>query len=324
MGYLLIVERTRIAVAVGPAEEAWAVDAIRRGGGIPVRLDQVGPDQVGPDQGPLGLVWTDPRAVGKLGDVLRAHPEISWVQLPMAGVERVAEAGLLDDGRQWTSAKGAYAEPVAEHALALLLAGLRYLPERARAHSWGEPAALTLFDQPVTIVGGGGIATALVSLLAPFRTRVTIVRRSPEPVAGAAMTVGPSRLHEALAGARGVVLALALTPENRGLIGQKELEIMDEQAWLVNVARGGLVDTNALVEALRSRSIGGAALDVTDPEPLPADHPLWDLPNCLITPHTADTPEMTRPRLAARIAGNIQRLTNGQELVGRVDPKLGY
>ena len=314
VGYLLRVEQTEIPVAVGPAEEAWAVEAIRRGGGKPVRLDQ----------GPFGLVWTDPRAVGELREVIGAHPGIAWVQLPMAGVERVAEAGLFDDQRQWTSAKGAYAEPVAEHALALLLAGLRYLPERARAHSWGKPAALTLFDQPVTIVGGGGIATALVSLLKPFRAQVTIVRRSPEPVAGAARTVSASHLHEALAGARAVVLALALTPGNRGLIGGKELELMDEQAWLVNVARGGLVDTDALVEALRSHSIGGAGLDVTDPEPLPGGHPLWDLPNCLITPHTADTEEMTRPLLAHRIAENIRRLANGQELVGRVDPKLGY
>ena len=329
VGYLLIVERTGIAVAVGPEEEAWAVDAIRLGGGTPVRLDRAGRDRAGLDhagldRGQLGLVWTDARAVGELGDVLRAHPEISWVQLPMAGIERVAEAGLLDDSRQWTSAKGSYAEPCAEHALALLLAGLRYLPERARAHSWGKTAALSLFDEPVTIVGGGGIATVLVRLLAPFRTPVTIVRRRPEPIAGAVMTVGPERLHEALAGARGVVLALALTPENRGLIGRKELEVMDEHAWLVNVARGGLVDTDALVEALRSRSIGGAALDVTDPEPLPADHPLWDLPNCLITPHTADTPEMTRPMLASRVTENIQRLASGQELTGRVDPELGY
>ena len=256
--------------------------------------------------------------------MLAAHPEISWVQLPMAGIERIAEAGLLDHRRRWTSAKGAYAEPVAEHALALLLAGLRYLPERARAHSWGKPAALSLFDQPVTIVGGGGIATALVSLLQPFRAPVTIVRQRPEPVPGATRTVGPERLHEVLAGARAVVLALALTPRNRGMIGRKELELMDGQAWLVNVARGGLVDTDALVDALRSRAIGGAALDVTDPEPLPDGHPLWDLPNCLITPHTADTEEITEPLLAGRIAENIRRLANEQELTGRVDPDLGY
>jgi phosphoglycerate dehydrogenase-like enzyme len=307
-------ERARIPVAVGPGAAAWAVDAIRRGGGEPVRLDQR----------PLGLVWTDAGATAELRDVLRAHPEISWVQLPMAGVEPMAEAGVLDHRRQWTSAKGAYAEPVAEHALALLLAGLRHLPERARAHSWGQPAGVSLFDQPVTVVGGGGIAVALMRLLKPFRAQVTIVRQHAEPVEGAVRTVGTPRLHEALAGARAVVLALALTPRTRGLIGRKELQSMDQEAWLVNVARGALVDTGALLEVLRSRQIGGAALDVTDPEPLPAGHPLWDLPNCLITPHTADTEEMTQPLLAQRITDNIQRLATGRELTGRVDPDLGY
>ena len=307
-------ERASIPVAVGPGEAAWAVDAIRRGGGEPVGLGQE----------PYGLVWTDAGAVGELRDVLRAHPEISWVQLPMAGVEHMAQAGVLDHRRQWTSAKGAYAEPVAEHALALLLAGFRHLPERARAHSWGKPAAQTLFDQSLTVVGGGGIAVALLRLLQPFRARVTVVRQRAEPVAGADRTVGLSHLHEALAGAQAVVLALALTPRSRGLIGRKELEVIGQQAWLVNVARGALVDTGALVEALRSGQIGGAALDVTDPEPLPAGHPLWDLPNCLITPHTADTEQMTQPLLAGRIAENVQRLISGQDLVGRVDPDLGY
>jgi phosphoglycerate dehydrogenase-like enzyme len=307
-------ERTTIPVAVAPAEAPWAAAAIRRGGGRPVQLDEQ----------PSGLVWTDPAAVEELRGVLQAHPGISWVQLPMAGIERIAEAGLLDHQRRWTSAKGAYAEPVAEHALALLLAGLRYLPERARARSWGEPKAQTLFDQQVTVVGGGGITLALLRLLEPFRVRVTVVRRSAEPVPGAARTVTTSRLHEALGGARAVVLTLALTPQTRGIIGPKELELMDRQAWLVNVARGGLIDTAALVGALRSDQLGGAALDVTEPEPLPAGHPLWDLPNCLITPHTADTEEMTEPLLAARIAENVRRLAAGRELEGLVDPDLGY
>ena len=215
-------------------------------------------------------------------------------------------------------------EPVAEHALALLLAGLRHLPERARARSWGEPAGQSLFDQPVTVVGGGGITIALLRLLEPFRARVTVVRRRAEPVAGAVQTVTVSQLGEAVAGARAVVLTAALTPQTRGMIGQAELKAMDRQAWLVNVARGALVYTAALVGALRSNQIGGAALDVTDPEPLPAGHPLWDLPNCLITPHTADTEQMTEPLLAARITENVQRLAAGQELAGRVDPDLGY
>lgn len=303
----------RPRIAVGPKPADWAAEAIRRGGGEVVALGR----------NPAGLVWTDARAEG-LREVLAAHPGISWVQLPQAGVETVVEAGVIDRQRRWTSAKGAYAEPVAEHALALLLAGLRRLPERARARSWGEEAGTSLFGQPVTIIGGGGIAAVLLCLLEPFRAQVTVVRRRPEPLPGAARTVGADGLHEALAGARAVLLVTALTPATRKLIGRAELAAMEPDAWLVNVARGAVVDTGALVEALRSGQIGGAALDVTEPEPLPTGHPLWDLPNCLITPHTADTEEMTRPLLARRIAENIQRLTSGQELLGRVDPDLGY
>ncbi len=99
---------------------------------------------------------------------------------------------------------------------------------------------------------------------------------------------------------------------------------MDETAWLVNVARGGHVDTDALVSALTGGTIAGAALDVTDPEPLPDGHPLWDIPNCIITPHTADTIEMVRPLLAERIRTNVGRFAAGQDLVGLVDPEAGY
>ena len=303
--------RPRIAVGPGPAD--WAAEAIRRGGGEVVTLGG----------NPAGLVWTDNGAEG-LREVLAACPGIGWVQLPQAGVEAVVEAGLIDRHRQWTSAKGAYAEPVAEHALALLLAGLRRLPERARARSWGQEAGISLFGQPVTIIGGGGITTVLLRLLGPFRARVTVVRRRPEPLAGAVRTVGDDRLHEALGGAAAVILALALTPATRKLIGRTELAAMERDAWLVNVARGKVVDTEALVDALRSGQIGGAALDVTDPEPLPTGHPLWDLPNCLITPHTADTEDMTQPLLARRITENVQRLATGQELVGQVHPDHGY
>jgi phosphoglycerate dehydrogenase-like enzyme len=306
--------RAKPRIAVAPGRADWAAEAIRGGGGEAVALDH----------DPVGLVWTGGIVPEDLRGVLAAHPEIVWVQLPLAGVEALAEAGVIDDQRQWTSAKGAYAEPVAEHALALLLAGLRQLPMRARARSWGEPAAATLFDQPVTVVGAGGLATELLRLLEPFRSPVTIVRHQPEPLPGAARTVGTDRLAEALAGARAVVLMLALTPRTRKLIGRAELAAMERDAWLVNVARGAVVDTEALVDALRSGQIGGAALDVTDPEPLPDGHPLWDLPNCLITPHTADTEEMRRELLGRRIAENVRRLAAGQELAGLVDPGLGY
>jgi phosphoglycerate dehydrogenase-like enzyme len=301
-------------IAVGPGPAPWADEAIRRGGGEVVTLDQ----------DPVGLVWTDGRAMDALRAALATRPEISWVQLPAAGVEWAFTAGVVDRQRRWTSAKGAFAEPVAEHALALILAGLRQLKVRARARSWGEPAGESLFDQPVTVVGAGGIATVLMRLLEPFRTPVTVVRQHAEPLPGAQRTVRTDKLAEALADARAVVLALALTPQTRGLIGRAELAAMRPDAWLVNVARGGVVDTGALVEALQKGQIGGAALDVTDPEPLPAGHPLWDLPNCLITPHTADTEEMIEPLLASRIADNVRRLAAGQELVGQIDPDLGY
>jgi phosphoglycerate dehydrogenase-like enzyme len=230
----------------------------------------------------------------------------------------------LDHDHIWTCAKGSYAEPVAEHALALTLAGLRHLPERVTARSWGIPAGTSLYDQRVTILGGGGITASLLEQLAPFRVEATVVRRSPDPVAGAARTVQVDQLHEVLPGSLVVVLALALTPATRGIIGAPELALMDEQAWLVNVARGPHVDTDALVTALTSGAIAGAAIDVTDPEPLPDGHPLWDLPNCIITPHTADTIEMVMPLLADRIRTNVARFAAGETLVGLVDPDAGY
>ena len=301
-------------IAVGPRPAPWAAEAIRRGGGLVVSLDQ----------DPEGLVWTDGGTMDALHSALATRPEITWVQLPQAGVERAFQAGVVDPQRRWTSAKGAFAQPVAEHALALILAGLRQLKVRSLARTWGQPAGETLFGQPVTILGAGGIATVLMRLLEPFGTPVTVVRQHPEPVPGAVRTVTTDRLTDALPGARAVVVTVALTPQTRGLISRAELGAMAPDAWLVNVARGGVVDTEALITALQKGQIGGAALDVTDPEPLPDGHPLWDLDNCLITPHTADTEEMTQPLLAGRIAENVRRLAAGTELVGLLDPRLGY
>jgi phosphoglycerate dehydrogenase-like enzyme len=237
-------------------------------------------------------------------------------------VELLAE--VIDETRTWTCAKGAYARPVAEHALTLALAGLRHLPSRFAARTWGPQAGTSLFGQRVTILGGGGIARSLLELLAPFDVEATVVNRTGSPVPGAAHTVSVSALDAALPDALVVVLALSLTPETRGIIGAQQLRIMDDTTWLVNVARGGHLDTDALVEALRQGSIAGAALDVTDPEPLPEGHALWDLANCIITPHTADTIEMVLPLLAERIRTNVARFATGQKLVGLVDPEAGY
>jgi len=298
-------------VALGPEHADWAEAAVTEGGGQVVAAADA----------PDALFWVRPGSYDALGELLSGTPSVRWVQLPFAGVEGVP----LDEDHTWTCAKGVYAEPVAEHALALALAGMRGLPARARATSWGEQAAQTLYDAQVVVLGGGGITAALVDLLAPFRAPVTVVRRDAgTPVAGAARTVGLEQLDEVLPGARLVVLALALTPETEHVIGARQLELMDDDAWLVNVARGRHVDQEALVEALRAGSIGGAALDVTDPEPLPEDSPLWTLPNCLVTPHTANPAELSRPLLAAQVAENVRRFGAGEQLLGLVDVGAGY
>jgi phosphoglycerate dehydrogenase-like enzyme len=301
-------------IAIGPEPRESVVRAVRIAGGDPAPVDA----------GADALVWLDPGDLAGLGQALKATPGARWVQLPFAGIERVAEAGLLDSERTWTCAKGAYAEPVAEHALMLTLAGLRVLRRRITARSWGEPAGESLYDQPVTILGGGGIAASLIGLLAPMRGPVTIVRRTADPVPGAARTLRTEQRLEALAGAKVVVVALALTPATERIIGPAELAAMRPDAWLVNVARGRHVDTDALVMALRERAIGGAALDVTDPEPLPDGHPLWDLDNCIITPHTADTEEMIDRLLGQRIEANVAAFAAGRPLLGVIDATAGY
>lgn len=305
---------TKPRIAIGPVPRESALQAVRTAGGEPVPTDAAAD----------ALVWLDPADMDGLGKALAAASSARWVQLPFAGIERVAAAGLIDPARTWTCAKGAYAEPVAEHALMLALAGLRFLRRRITAHSWGKAAGESLYDQPVTILGGGGIATSLLELLAPLRAHVTVVRRQPGEVPGAVRTLQTGQLHEALEQARVVFVALALTPSTEHIIGAAELAAMRPDAWLVNVARGRHVDTGALVTALRERTIGGAALDVTDPEPLPDGHPLWDLVNCIITPHTADTAEMVERMLARRIQENVAAFAAGEPLAGVVDPAAGY
>jgi phosphoglycerate dehydrogenase-like enzyme len=301
-----------VHIALAPeGERTWLADAVRAGGA-----------EIGPPAEAEGLVWASTGQADDLAALLRANPGIRWVQLPWAGIEPFV--GVLDDDHTWTCGKGVYAVPVAEHALALGLAGLRGLVGYGRATTWSGPQGQNLVGARVTIVGGGGITDELLKLLAPFGAEVTVVRRHPAAMAGVAEVVGTDQLHAALAGRRLVVLALSLTDETRGLIGADELAAMDDDAWLVNVARGAHVQTDALVEALRSGSIGGAALDVTDPEPLPDGHPLWDEPRCLLTPHVGNTPEMATPLLSERIRENTRRFLAGEELLGLVDPALGY
>jgi phosphoglycerate dehydrogenase-like enzyme len=286
-------------------------DAVREGGGEVVDVADA-----------TALIWVDPDDPGRLREVLDAQPHLDWVQLPWAGIEPYRD--VLDDERRWTCGKGVYAEPVAEHALALLLGLLRGVGHYARQRSWTEPVGRNLLGARVTVLGGGEITRSLVRLLGPFGCEVRIVRRHPDTVEGADRVVGPERLHEVLTDSDALVLALALTPETVGIVDAGTLAALPDHAVLVNVARGGHVDTDALVDALRDGRLGGAGLDVTDPEPLPDDHPLWALPNVIVTPHTANTPAMGRALLTQRVTENVARYARGDELLGPVDVELGY
>jgi len=300
-------------VYIGPANAGrWLEEAVRSGGGA----------VVDDPASAAAVVWLSERDADGLRDVLATGERIRWVQLPWAGVGPFVP--LLDDVRTWTCAKGAYARSTAEHALMLALAGYRDLHVYARARTWLPEAGRVLHDQRVTVVGGGGIARELLRLLGPFGCATTVVRRSDQPVPGADRTVTVERLDDVLADTDLVVLALALTEETRGVIGADQLAVMPEHAYLVNVARGQHVDTGALVDALRTGGIRGAGLDVTDPEPLPDGHPLWRMPNVLITPHVANTREMAEPELSERVTDNVRRFAAGEPLEGVVDPKLGY
>lgn len=274
------------------------------------------------------LVWTAPRDPVGLSALLHAHRQLDWVQLPWAGIEHYLPVFQNPAWAQklWTAAQGIYADDVAEHALALTLAGLRDFKRRATATSWQPPSGLSLQRAKVTIFGAGGITASLVPLLAPFHVELTLVRRRAAPFAGApaARVLSLDDRVAAVSDADVVVVALALTEDTRGCIGARELAAMKNTAWLVNVARGGHVDTAALVAALERGDIGGAALDVTDPEPLPDGHRLFSLPNVLITPHCANTPEMAVPVLTARVRENVRRRIAGEALLGVVDRDAGY
>ena len=292
------------------------------GPGMRAAIEQGGGHVVDDPAEAEGLVWLDPHDPRPLGPLLADGRGIRWIQLPFAGIDPFL--GHLDPSRTWTSGKGVYAEPVAEMILAMLLAGVRELVRYARTSTWSERVGRNLFDAHIVVLGGGEITRTLLPLLEPFRCRTTVLRRRPEPFPGADRTGTLDDLHTSVADADAVVVALALTPETERVIDAAALAAMPRHALLVNLGRGRHVDTDALVAALAAGRLGGAALDVTDPEPLPDDHPLWSEPRCLITPHTGNTEEMGRPLLEARVRENVARFAAGRPLVGTVDVAAGY
>ncbi|MEO3782389.1 D-isomer specific 2-hydroxyacid dehydrogenase family protein [Actinocorallia sp. B10E7] len=297
-------------VSVGPLRERVA-RAVERGGGEVVPLPEAD-----------ALVWLLPGGPEPLMEVLDAHPRLRWVQLPWAGVEHFTE--VLSRPQAFTCAKGSYAKQVGEHALMLALACLRDLVRHARAPHWNPIDPRSLGGLNVTILGGGGIATELVRLLQPFGCRVRVLRRSATPLEGADETLPVSELHAVLPSTDVLVVALALTPETRHIVGAPEFALLPPGAVLVNVARGPHVDTEALLKALDAGRLTAAGLDVTDPEPLPDDHPLWGHDQVLITSHCADSSEYVATMLCERVAENVRLFAAGEPLVGLVDPAAGY
>jgi D-3-phosphoglycerate dehydrogenase len=273
------------------------------------------------------LIWTDAGDPEALRALL-ASSSAGWVQLPFAGIERFVEVGVIGSDRTWTCAKGVYGPATAEQALALMMTAARQIHVHVRRRSWVESevgsAERRLTGATVLVFGAGGIGRALIRMLGPLEPRVVAVNRSGADVPGADRTIPSSALSSALPEADWVVITAPLTFETRGLFDAEMLSKLSPHAWLVNVARGGLVDTAALVGALTGGQIAGAALDVTDPEPLPDGHPLWALDNVIITPHVANTWDMALPELRALVKRNIAHFAAGEMLEGVVDPESGY
>ncbi len=257
---------------------------------------------------------------------------LRWVHSPAAGVGAMLFPAMQASPVLMTNSRGMSAVPVAEHALMLMLASARRLPEAIRAQDarrWicGELAGLpSLRGRTLAIVGLGAIGCELARIAAGLGMIVIGTRReADDPLpAGVAEAFGPDALPAVLARADFVVLAAPLTSGTRRMIGAAELRQMKPTAWLVNVARGRLIDEAALIEALTRGQIAGAALDVVEHEPLDPSSPLWGLPNVLITPHAAGFREDYWEEATRLFAGNLERYLRGEEMTNIVDKLAGY
>ncbi len=306
-----------VRIAVGPKTSELLVRAITGAGATLSELDDA-----------RALVWDG----GPAGFPERLPAGIEWVQLFSAGVEEWFATDVFERHPDvvFTSAAGAFAPSVAEHALAMLLAGVRHLPEQLRARTWRQaeffPRIGTLRDATVAVIGTGGIGRELIDLLAPLGAWVIAVNRSGRSIAHSAVveTVPAHRISEIWSHTDHVVVAAPATPDTRHLIGKNELSQLKPTSWVINIARGSLIDTDALVDALRDGTIGGAGLDVTDPEPLPDGHPLWELPNAIVTPHDSNPPQLRTVAFAEHVADNVARFVAGRELNARIDVVAGY
>ncbi|STC68626.1 D-isomer specific 2-hydroxyacid dehydrogenase family protein [Corynebacterium pilosum] len=265
------------------------------------------------------------------GGRLPELPEnIKWVQFIYSGVDGILPK-IKKSGVRWANAAGVYAAPVAEAALALMLsvmhqhkAATMYPTFQVRAELDARTQLLADDETTVVILGAGGIGTRLIEMLRGFNANVVAVNRSGNPVEGADRVVTTEQLDEVWPDADVVVNLLPLTEQTRGLVDKQAFETMPDNAIVVNVGRGPVVNTDDLVWALQNGVIAGAGLDVTDPEPLPDDHPLWSMPNCQITPHIATTWTTAPKFIAPCIIANANAFEAGETMPTEVDTDAGY
>jgi phosphoglycerate dehydrogenase-like enzyme len=277
-------------------------------------------------------------------------PRLRWVHSATAGVERVLTPAALHRGLTITNARGVFSRPIAEYVITMVLAVSRRLPgilELQRERTWQPLEGVEMRDVTIGIAGYGSIGRAVASLAASFGARVVATRRRPDeprglewhdsggagepgespsndPDGAGELLGGPDALPRLLAESDFVVLALPLTPETEGVIDDAALASIKRGAWLINIARGRLVDDRALERALRRGQLGGAVLDTFREEPLPRESPLWDVPNLIVTPHTSWSTGGAIDRSIALFCANLERYRAGEPLLNVVDAERGY
>lgn len=313
---------TRIAEHVEPQLRAIVPDA------QVVHLDDAGAADGDMSDAEVFFRWWSPNHV--LERVLAAAPRLRWIHTPSAGVDQMRIPELLERDLLLTSSAGAHSIPIAEFVLMLMLAHVKHARTLAALHpstAWPQARALQLgelYGKQLLIVGLGSIGQAIAARAAAFGMRVAGSRRHPAPLDGVDQVVGEHGWRELLPGADFVVVATPLTPATSGMIDAAAFERMRPSAYLINIARGPIVDTDALIAALTAGRIAGAALDALPQEPLPPEHPLWTTPNVWVTPHISFSSPHLRDRSIAIFLDNLPRFRAGRPLVNLVDWTAGY
>ncbi|HKC49658.1 MAG TPA: D-2-hydroxyacid dehydrogenase [Myxococcota bacterium] len=250
------------------------------------------------------------------------------IQMMGAGVDALLPAPDLPAQVQITNARGLHGAQMSEFALAMMLALAKRIPralEQQRAHLWKLYGLPLLGGKTLGILGLGAIGAAVADKARAFGMRVIGTQRTPREMANVDLVVsGPEGTERVLRESNYAVVLLPLTPETRGSIGARELDWLRPGAFFVNLARGGIVDEQALLERLRSGHLAGAASDVFAREPMPPDDPLWDAPNLIVTPHVAGLEPEYMVRLMELAVDNVSRLERGEPLRNLVDRERGY